>query len=121
MRYLFCLVSFLLIFNGCVNLQKQKEARLAKAMDKIRGQHIQVLLDQVKRYPDEIVKLPTGRYLYKWVESGKVSFTTQKPIIGSHLFPTTTQVERTPDCVKWIETDQNHIILGGRYDGCAIR
>ena len=76
MRYLFYLIIFLFIFNGCASKRTYQEKYAlehSKSMNLYRGKYIRQLLDKVRSLHDEVTKLPTGHYLYKWVHPGKRS------------------------------------------------
>tara|TARA_Y100000758_G_C15751486_1_gene312272 strand:+ start:136 stop:483 length:348 start_codon:yes stop_codon:yes gene_type:complete len=112
MQNLFYLIIFIFIFNGCASKKTYQEKYAyehAKSMDLYRGKYIQRLLDKVRRLHDEVTQLPSGNYLYKWVH--------HKKIPSNHVLK---NIETVPDCIKWVETDKNLIIVGGGYnDGCV--
>jgi hypothetical protein len=112
MRYVLYLIIFLFIFNGCASKKTYQEKYAyehTKSMDLYRGKYIQRLLDKVRRLHDEVIQLPSGNYLYKWIHRRKIS---SNPVLK--------KIEKVPDCVKWVETDQSLIIVSGGYnDGCT--
>ena len=112
MQNLFYLIIFIFLLNGCASKKTYQEKYAiehAKSMDLYRGKYIQRLLDKVRRLHDEVTQLPSGNYLYKWVHPGKISSNNAL-----------NKVEKMPDCIKWVETNQNFIIVGGGYnDGCV--